>query len=166
MYCKRDTKEIACGRNLRRRFLSILTENSGCILSDLVIRFFKSEFGLSGGDIWDKEVSSQLVELNCLYKEIEEIFHNRARYYDLSDSALWILYFLRESDKTYTQKEICEILSSSNQTVHSALKTLDSAGYIQLEPACSLWGPAFYLEHFCISLRRISYACWGLMANC
>lgn len=81
----------------------------------------------------DKKVSSQLVELNCLYKEIEEIFHNLARYYELSDSALWILYFLRESDKTYTQKEICEILSSSKQTVHSALKTLDFAGYIQLE---------------------------------
>lgn len=81
----------------------------------------------------DEKVCSQLVELNCLYKEIEDIFHNLARHYELSDSALWILYFMRESHKTYTQKEISEILSSSKQTVHSALKTLEAAGYIKLE---------------------------------
>ena len=98
-----------------------------------MIRFSKSDFGLFGGDRLDKKVCSQLVELNCLYTEIEDIFHNLARHYELSDSALWILYFMRESCKIYTQKEISEMLSSSKQTIHSALKTLEAAGYIKLE---------------------------------
>lgn len=79
------------------------------------------------------KLSDQLIELNCLYKEIDEIYHNLARHYGLSDSALWILYLIRENNKVYTPKEICDLLSLSKQTIHSGLKSLKTAGYIHLE---------------------------------
>lgn len=82
----------------------------------------------------DTRIGSQLVELNRLYKEAEEIYHDLARHFELSDSALWVLYALREAESVYTQRELCDMWSLSKQTIHSALKSLEAAGYIRLEP--------------------------------
>ncbi len=41
---------------------------------------------------------------------------------------------LVENKDGYTQSQLCEMLSLSKQTVNSALKNLETAGYIRLEP--------------------------------
>lgn len=72
---------------------------------------------------------------NWLYKESNAIYHRLAGHFGLSDTAFWILYSLREADHPLNQAELCGILCSSKQTVNSALKALEGAGYIRLESA-------------------------------
>lgn len=75
-----------------------------------------------------------LRRFNNLYMAMDEIYHSLARHYGFSDCAFWILYSLREREGCYTQSRLCAMLSLSKQTVNSALKSLESAGYIQLSP--------------------------------
>lgn len=93
-----------------------------------------SEIGLIMEDKMDNQnIQKILSQYNNLYKEIDEIYHMLARYYGISDCALWILYIIRELDENHTQNKICEMLSLSKQTVNSALKKLEKEGYIKLE---------------------------------
>ncbi|MPW25464.1 winged helix DNA-binding protein [Alkalibaculum sp. M08DMB] len=78
-------------------------------------------------------IEEQLMQLNQFYKENEEIYHGLATYFGLSDSSLWLLYSLHEATVPYTQAEICSTWSISKQTIHSALKGLETGGYIQME---------------------------------
>lgn len=75
-----------------------------------------------------------LIRYNRIFKDTDKIYHNFAKSYGLSDCAFWILYLLREADTQYTQAEICNMLSLPRQTVNSALKNLQSEGYICLTP--------------------------------
>lgn len=72
---------------------------------------------------------------NWLYKESNAIYHRLAGYFGLSDTAFWLLYSLRETDRPLKQAELCSILCSSKQTVNSALKNLEEEGLIHLESA-------------------------------
>ena len=72
---------------------------------------------------------------NWLYKESNAIYHRLAGYFGLSDTAFWLLYSLRETDRPLKQAELCSILCSSKQTVNSALKNLEEEGLIRLESA-------------------------------
>lgn len=83
------------------------------------------------------EIVEQLVWYNRVYKEIDELYHNYAKGYGLSDSAFWMLYSLMErmllkKEGAYTQKELCDDWSFSRQTVNSALKSLEMQGIIML----------------------------------
>lgn len=75
-----------------------------------------------------------LIRYSRIFKDTDKIYHNFAKSYGLSDCAFWILYLLRETDTQYTQAEICNMLSLPRQTVNSALKNLQSEGYICLTP--------------------------------
>lgn len=70
---------------------------------------------------------------NGLYKETNAIYHRLADHFGLSDTAFWLLYSLRETDRPLNQAELCGILCSSKQTVNSALKNLEGQGLIRLE---------------------------------
>lgn len=76
-----------------------------------------------------------LTEYNRLYKETDEIYHALARHYGLSDCAFWVLYVLAEAQQALTQSEVRAALSLSKQTVNSALKGLETSGYITLQAA-------------------------------
>lgn len=61
---------------------------------------------------------------NSLWKEQNEIYSAAARSFGLSDSAMWILYFLRLNNGTCQQKELASSLSQPKQTTNSAVKQL------------------------------------------
>lgn len=82
-----------------------------------------------------KKVSQSLLQYNALIRETDELYHNVAKNLRLPDCAFWILYSLRESELPLTQSDICNSLYYSKQTVNSALKKLETDGYIAL---CSL----------------------------
>ncbi len=73
-----------------------------------------------------------LSRLNNIFKENDEIYRNIAKKYSLPDCAFWILYTLREEGGIVTQREICSTIYLPKQTVNSAMKKLESDGYIQL----------------------------------
>lgn len=62
---------------------------------------------------------------NSLWKEQNEIYSAAARSFGLSDSAMWILYFLRLNNGTCQQKELASSLSQPKQTTNSAVKQLE-----------------------------------------
>ena len=65
-------------------------------------------------------------------KEMNIIYHRLARHYRLSDSVFWVLYLLGEAQGPMTQTKLCSALFLSKQTVNSALKKLESRGYLRM----------------------------------
>ena len=59
-------------------------------------------------------------------KEMNIIYHRLARHYRLSDSVFW-------AQGPMTQTKLCGALFLSKQTVNSALKKLESRGYLRME---------------------------------
>lgn len=83
----------------------------------------------------DDKAVPQLTTFNQAYKELDDIYHNYAKAYGLSDAALWILYSLWECKGEYSQRELCADWYYSPQTVNSALKGLERQGILKLELA-------------------------------
>ena len=67
-------------------------------------------------------------------KEQDAIYHKTATKFGLSDSAMCVLYILADSEKAYTQQDICRISRFAKQTVNSAISALVKNNYITLEP--------------------------------
>ena len=74
---------------------------------------------------------------NSLWKEQNEIYSAAARSFGLSDSAMWILYFLRLNNGTCQQKELASSLSQPKQTTNSAADTSRSSA--ALTAAAASW---------------------------
>ena len=66
-------------------------------------------------------------------KEVDDVYHMIALKFGLSDSAMWILCTMRETNRELTQSEIAQEMSMSRQTVNSAIKNLEKQGYLRLE---------------------------------
>lgn len=77
-------------------------------------------------------VNEKWALMNKLNKEYDNLYHKVATFYNLSDSAFWILYYLYENKQGCTQKEICSDWYFSKQTINSAIKDLEKKGYISL----------------------------------
>ncbi|MDO4262317.1 MAG: MarR family transcriptional regulator [Eubacteriales bacterium] len=80
-------------------------------------------------------LTAQLAAFNQVYKDMDDLYHEYARKWGMSDAAMWILYFIQESDTPKTQKELCDEWCYSRQTVNSALKNMESKGLIRF--ACA-----------------------------
>lgn len=74
--------------------------------------------------------------LNRICKENDEIYHRYASTIGLSDSALWILYAIYDSDNAFSQNELCGLWCYSKQTVNSTVKQLEKNGLLFLERIC------------------------------
>lgn len=77
-------------------------------------------------------MGKRLAEYNSMLKEHEDLYRQIARRFNLSECAFWILYSLREANASLTQSELCYALSQPKQTINSALKKMESDGYIKL----------------------------------
>ncbi len=74
-----------------------------------------------------------LAEYNGIIKENDDIYRNLARALGLSECSFWILYVLRTNDTALAQSEVCASMYQPKQTVNSALKKMESGGYLKLE---------------------------------
>ena len=77
---------------------------------------------------------NELREFNCLYKEVDEIYHEIALKMGISDSGFIILYALAELGDGCLQKDIAKIYYISKQTVNSSISNLKKNGYVCLRP--------------------------------
>lgn len=80
-------------------------------------------------------MDKDIIQFNRLYRELDEIYHKYAKEHGLSDSALWILYSLVESNTRMTQKDMCRLWHRPPQTINSALKRLEAQRMLRLIPA-------------------------------
>lgn len=69
-------------------------------------------------------------KFNCLYRELDELYHALALKSGLSDSAFSILYAMVELGDGCLQTEIAKYHSISVQTVHTSAKNLEKKGYL------------------------------------
>lgn len=80
----------------------------------------------------DSEIEKILYRYNRIHKENSDLYREAAKALGVSDSVFWILYSLRETDGGATQSEICNMMYEPKQTVNSALKKMESQGYITM----------------------------------
>ena len=83
----------------------------------------------------NKSNRKKLYEYNNVLKSIDDCYRNIAKRYGFSEAAFWTLYTLRMEPGNITQSDVCTVLYQPKQTVNSALKKLESEGYITLTPA-------------------------------
>ena len=79
-----------------------------------------------------KHLSKKMLELNEIMKETDDLYRNLAKKFKMSDCIIWILYILREDDRSVTQSDICNMMYMPKQTVNSSLKKMEAEGYIEL----------------------------------
>ena len=72
----------------------------------------------------------ELRELNRLYKELDDVYHNIALKLNLSDSAFIIFYTLCEVGEGCSQKDICNQAAISKKAINSAIQKLEQEDYI------------------------------------
>lgn len=75
---------------------------------------------------------NRLLEYLTVSKESDDLYRGLAKGFGMSECSFWILYTLRAEKKSCTQHEICGYLFEPKQTVNSALKKLETDGYIKL----------------------------------
>lgn len=75
----------------------------------------------------------ELNRINYLTNEIDAAYHEAARKFHLSDSALLILYTICNHGDGCLLHDICRLSGASKQTINSALRKLESEGTIYLE---------------------------------
>ncbi len=79
-----------------------------------------------------QQQSREVKEFNRLYKELDDIYHEISVKAGLSDSTFLILYALADFGSGCLQKDIADSYSVSRQTINSAIKKLESQGYLTL----------------------------------
>lgn len=76
---------------------------------------------------------AQITLYNQLIKEMDDLYRVYAKHCNLSETAFWILYCIREREKeAFTQREICDYWFYTPQTVNSALKNMTEEGLLTL----------------------------------
>lgn len=81
------------------------------------------------------DIKSYIEELERQRKEQDSIYHNAAVRYNLSDTAMWILYTVSDEVNEYSQQELCKMSYFAKQTINTAINSLINRGFITLESA-------------------------------
>ncbi len=81
-----------------------------------------------------RTIAKQLTAFNQAYMERDDLYHQYAKSYGLSDTAFWLLYSIYEREEPCTQREICANWFYAPQTVNTAFKGLEQQGWLQLLP--------------------------------
>jgi len=100
-------------------------------IENLVLDFRKRE----GETAVRETVQQQNIELNRVWKRMNQQYHAYAVANDLSDPAMWMLYSLAETGygKTLTQNDLVEIWMYPKQTVNFTIAALVKKGYVYME---------------------------------
>ena len=77
-------------------------------------------------------LSPNLKEFNHINKEYNDIYHEAIVRMGLSESAFDILYSVCELGDGCLQRDICKVCYIPKQTVNSAVRKLEKAGYLVL----------------------------------
>lgn len=75
----------------------------------------------------------ELKEINCLIKELMDLYYETSLKSGLSDSAFDILYAMVSLGDGCLQKEIADYYHMSRTTINSSVKKLEEQGYIAMQ---------------------------------
>lgn len=77
--------------------------------------------------------NNYLREYNRLFRKYDSVWHEFAVALELSDSALSILYRICEEEDGCLQRDLCNSISLTKQTVHSSVQKLREQGLLALD---------------------------------
>lgn len=80
------------------------------------------------------ELRNQLTLLNQCDKEVDDLYHNYSASCGLSEMAFWLLYIIWYMGDGCTQSDVRDIWFFKSQSINTALKKLETQGYLSLEP--------------------------------
>ena len=83
-----------------------------------------------GAEMEDNNTKKRLLEYNGIIMENDDIYREITRSFGLSECGFWILYLLRTVYRPLAQSEVCAHIYLPKQTVNSALKKMETDGYI------------------------------------
>lgn len=81
----------------------------------------------------DVPFGNELREFNCMYKEVDDLYHEVVLKTGLSDSSFLIIYAITELGDGCLQVDISNRYSVSKQTISSSVRTLEKKGYLYLK---------------------------------
>lgn len=99
-------------------------------------------------------LNHRFFEFNTILKDIDKQYRMAANALGVSECVLWILYALRETNDKLTQKEVVDTLLIPPQTVNSALKKMEAAGYVELRNDTDRRSKQIYLTEKGIQLAQ------------
>ena len=80
----------------------------------------------------DGTSGQELREFNRLYKRLDDLYHSLSLKMGMSDSTFIILYTIAELGDGCSQKEICEQVSISKQTINSSIRKLEDRAFTHM----------------------------------
>lgn len=89
----------------------------------------------------------ELIELDTLFHQITDFYHELASSLGLSDCAFDILYALTEFGDGCLQRDICRTMACPKQTVNSAIKRLVQSDILRMESGRGREMRIFLTEH-------------------
>lgn len=81
----------------------------------------------------EKTVIEEIRKFNYLIGEIDAAYHEASQKLGLSDSAMQVLYIIRNHGEECSLTQICRLSGTSKQTINSALRKLEADGIVRLE---------------------------------
>lgn len=79
------------------------------------------------------DIKSIISEVEQDHKLSNSAYRNYAARHNISYTAMWVLYIVSDSEDAVTQQELCRAGGYSKQTIHTAVNSLITAGYAELE---------------------------------
>lgn len=79
------------------------------------------------------EVKEFIMQIEQQRKEQDAIYHDVAVKYNLSDTAMWVLYIVSDSNEVHTQQDLCRQCFFAKQTIHTAVNSLMKLNLVELE---------------------------------
>ena len=79
------------------------------------------------------EVRDFINQIEQQRKEQDAIYHDVALKYNLSDTAMWVLYMVSDTEEVCTQQDLCRQCFFAKQTIHTAVNSLIKENLIELE---------------------------------
>lgn len=74
--------------------------------------------------------TNMLHRFNAIYDEISSLYHKASEKLGLADSEMLVLYLIDEHEETLSQSDIMNITGMSKQTIHSAVKRMETSGWL------------------------------------
>ena len=83
----------------------------------------------------DSDFQKSVSALKEIWYKVDSLYDYYAKSVGLNFTTILVLQLLRNSSRSYTQKEICEKLGLPKQFVNSIVKTFWEQGYVELKEA-------------------------------
>ena len=79
-------------------------------------------------------IANFIQQIELQRKEQDSLYHSVAVKFGLSDTSMWVLYLVSETDKDLTQQDLCKQSFYAKQTINTAINSLVKNGFVELIP--------------------------------